>query len=385
MKVLLVQPNYYTQYPPLGLLKLSAYYKRRGHDVRYVKDRVLLAGFRPDRVEITSLFTWSWQPVWDCVEFYKKLFPKAKVRLGGVYASLMPHHAKKSGADEVVTGTDEQLDNLVPDYDLIPEWNSNVVFTSRGCIRKCSFCAVPSLEPERTARKSFKRLLDPRFNKVIFWDNNFFGTPHWREILHEVRDLGLSVDFNQGLDGRLVTDEVARLLEGIKISPVRMAYDMSHPSIRRAMERSIERLADIGIRKRRIFVYVLHNFTDSPNDFFERARDLLNWGVVAYPMRYEPLDSLAKNKHVARLQGWNERRLEMVADARRVIGFGGAFPPYEGLIKKFNAAKGFDEAFELRPKEGDENETEYPDDEELVSMGREHEFPSRARTLSRAS
>jgi len=39
----------------------------------------------------------------------------------------------------------------------------------------------------------------------------------------------------------------------------------------------------------------------------------------------------------------------MVAQARRVIGYGGAFPPYEGLKKKFLGAKSFEEAFGLRP------------------------------------
>ena len=39
----------------------------------------------------------------------------------------------------------------------------------------------------------------------------------------------------------------------------------------------------------------------------------------------------------------------MVAQARRVIGYGGAFPPYEGLVKKFNAAKNFNEAFAFYP------------------------------------
>ena len=39
----------------------------------------------------------------------------------------------------------------------------------------------------------------------------------------------------------------------------------------------------------------------------------------------------------------------MIAKARRVIGYGGAFPPYEGLRKKLTKARDFREAFELRP------------------------------------
>jgi hypothetical protein len=64
-------------------------------------------------------------------------------------------------------------------------------------------------------------------------------------------------------------------------------------------------------------------------------------------MRYEPIFTLKKNTYIA--PKWDARRIDMVQRARRVIGYGGAFPPYEGLIKKFNQAENFDEAFALRP------------------------------------
>ncbi len=113
------------------------------------------------------------------------------------------------------------------------------------------------------------------------------------------------------------------------------------------IKRAIECLHNAGIRRRRIIVYTLYNYNDSPDDFYNKVLDLLNWGVVCYPMRYEPLCTLEKNRYVS--PKWDKERLEMVAEARRVIGTTGAFPPYTGLIKKFRKAKHFDEAFELRP------------------------------------
>lgn len=181
------------------------------------------------------------------------------------------------------------------------------------------------------------------------------------------------MDFNQGIDGRLVFEETAARLEGVKVRPVRMAYDSFSKGNQRAMERAINLLGQAGFNKRKMVVYVLHNFTDSPEDFFFRVRDLLNWGVVAYPMRYEPLNSLQKNQHVASQYGWTSEYLEMVANARRVIGYGGAFPPYDGLIKKFNKAKEFSEAFELRPER---NQQESELTEELFDMGQDHQFPT---------
>jgi hypothetical protein len=97
-----------------------------------------------------------------------------------------------------------------------------------------------------------------------------------------------------------------------------------------------------------------------PHDLFERVRDLLAWGVAAYPMRYQPLNgefAFTKDSYVA--STWSREELEMVATARRVIGYGGAFPPYEGLVKKFYKANSFHEAFGLyrsKVKKADELE-----------------------------
>ena len=94
-------------------------------------------------------------------------------------------------------------------------------------------------------------------------------------------------------------------------------------------------------------VYVLYNYKNDPEVFFQNVRDVLNWGAVAYPMRYEPLNALEKNRYVE--EQWTGEALEMVQDARRVVGFGGAFPPYEALVQKFNQAHNFMEAFSLLP------------------------------------
>jgi hypothetical protein len=155
----------------------------------------------------------------------------------------------------------------------------------------------------------------------------------------------LTVDFNQGLDARLVSPELAKELASLRTDVIRMAYD--YRGIGPYVERAIRYLDEARVRRRKIVCYVLYNYVDTPDDFFERVRDLIEWGAVSYPMRFEPLNSLKKNCYVG--PKWTAEELEMVADARRVLGTHGAFPPYEGLRIKFERAKDFHEAFSLRP------------------------------------
>lgn len=346
MHILLVEPAYYTRYPSLGLLKLASYHKLRGDTVELVHG-CQPTSRTPDKVYVTSLFTYAWKPVHQAVAYYKKIFPEAKVVLGGIYATLMPEHATLSGADEIHNGLYEEAEDLLPDYSLVPGWRQSIVFSHRGCVNRCPYCAVPLMEPSvgQIQVKSIRHLVAPGHRKIVLWDNNLLGAINWRNLIAELKEIGLPVDFNQGLDARRITEEVAQEFKGLRVDPVRMAYDV--PTERNALARAIPALERAGFKLRNMIVYVLYNFQDSPEEFLERLCDLMEWGVVAYPMRFEPLDSLKKNQHIG--PEWTTEQLEMIAQARRVIGYGGAFPPYEGLRKKFLEAKDFEEAFTLRP------------------------------------
>jgi len=351
MHVLLVEPKYYTRYPPLGLLKLSAYHKSSGDTVELVRGCQLDLRKTPERIYVTSLFTWAWKPVWQVVRYYKRLYPNVEIWLGGLYATLMDWHAAESGADHIFKGVIEEVENYLPDYSLVPKWDGSIIYSSRGCNNKCPFCAVWRIEGSiNSCKRTIKHLVYENHTKIIFWDNNFLQNKYWRDICDELDNLGRSVDFNQGLDARHITDEAAERLSNLNLSSgkgikVRLGYDTK--STRAQVEKAIERLNANGIKGRKIMVYVLFNYGDDPEDFFDRVRDVLNWNATAYPMRYEPLDSLEKNAYIS--PKWTPEEVEMVQKARRVIGFGGAFPPYKGLLLKVNSAKDFNEAFKLRP------------------------------------
>jgi hypothetical protein len=346
LNVLLVEPNFYTRYPPLGLLKISTYHKQRGDSVELIRvpERPTVA---PDLIYVTSLFTYSWKAVHEAVAYCKLLFPSTPVILGGIYASLLPDHAMLSGADYISVGISKNLDQLVPDYALVSrwKWESNIVFSSRGCIRPCAFCAIPKVEGKIDGRKTIIDIIDTQLKKIIFWDNNFLASPHRDEIFTELCKLRFEVDFNQALDARLMTPEIAECISSLKTRLIRLACDNSLQ--KDAIQQAILLLSKCGVSPRKILVYTLFNYTDSPDDFLDRTRFLLKNGVVVYPMRYEPLSVLQKNEFVS--STWNKNFLDLVQQARRVIGYAGSFPPYKPLIEKLCFTNNFEYAFALRP------------------------------------
>lgn len=352
MKVLLVEPKkskeYHTTYPSLGLLKLASHHKQKGDNVRFVRG-FSENGFKPDTIYITSLFTYAFKPVHDVIRYYSQRYKKAKIVVGGIYATLCPDHLKDTfeigNRIEIHKGLVPEAEDVLPDYSFMPEWKSSILFSSRGCIRKCHFCSVPQIEPEFKPKKSIRHLIYPGHKKVIFWDNNILASPYWSDIFKEVEELGLEIDFNQGLDARLITEEITLRLKRLRIPLIRLAYDCNQ--IRRPLQKAIDLLKNAGIKGRKVLIYCLYNTEyDTPEDFLNRIKDLLDWGVVAYPMRYEPLNPRPKNTYIS--LNWSTTQLEMIAKARRVIGYGGAFPPYEGLRRKIVNSKNFIEAFSLR-------------------------------------
>ena len=367
-----MEPDYYTRYPPLGLLKLSTFFKNQGATTELVRGKKYPSK-EPDQVYVTSLFSWAWKPVHEAIQYYKSQFPRVPINLGGIYASLLPEHARLSGATNVHVGLHHDAEHCIPDYDLVPEWDTSLLFASRGCVRKCGFCSVPRLEGKpNNLIYQISGLILPRHRRVAFFDNNILTVDNWKTVFTTARDQGKIVDFNQGLDARVVTNEVAETISSMKFELIRMAYDFI--GIRHYVEKAINTLASYSIDKRKLIFYCLYNYVDSPEDFYHKVRDLLNWGVVAYPMRFEPLCTLEKGKYVA--PKWTAEELEMVAKARRVIGYGGAFPPYEGLVNKFNSASNFKEAFSLWPKEVGRETGPLPA-EGLHRMDQEHEIDSK--------
>ena len=177
--IVLIEPDYYTQFPPIGLLKLSSYHKAKGDNVELVNKSKFVKK-KPDKAYVTSLFTWAWKPVWSAVRLYKAWFPDLEIWLGGLYASLLPDHAKLSGADVVFEGLFDGAEEMMPDYSIVPDWDGSIIMASRGCPFCCDFCYKESFWGreyyEFRPLAEIARELDTFQHRFVFFlDDNLLG------------------------------------------------------------------------------------------------------------------------------------------------------------------------------------------------------------------
>jgi hypothetical protein len=314
LRIALVDSNPKSKLYPLPLLKIGAWRKSEGDECVLFRDRLPQAD-EFDQIWITTVFTYDIPRTLGMVREAKNRAEVVKV--GGISATLLPDYFEAEGV-EVHRGLIPEAEQVAPDYDLLgvmPDYS--ISHTSRGCIRKCKFCMVHRLEPEFSGR-DWEADLHLEAKTVLFYDNNWFGKDFddlkadveklWRLI-----DRGqiTKIDFNQGLDCRLVTEEIADLLAGLPIRPVRFAFDGMQEDGH--YQRAVRMFAERGFTN--FMTYVLYNFMDTLQDFYYRIRvsvELqieLGIMVQSFPMRYQPIMEIDKGRgYIGKHWSFNERR-----------------------------------------------------------------------------
>jgi len=307
MHVLLVEPNYPIRYPNLALMKLSAKYKSLGFTTEYLKGEQYFLNKKPDKIFISTMFTYYAKETIECINFYKLNFPDATIQVGGIFATLMPEYIKEKTGIIPVIGCIEELDRLTPDYKLIEEmikyspyiekWKEfSILFSTRGCPRNCGFCAVKTLEPKAKIIENWKDLINLDTKNVMFQDNNLTAMPfkHFKKVMTFIIDNKLKACFNNGFDARLLNEEQMQLMAKVKWYPggLRLAFD--NMSEDKHIQKCIKRLIELGVSKSAFLIFCLFNFNDDLKEAMYRHREMANLGVRPYPQVYAPLDKLTK-------------------------------------------------------------------------------------------
>ena len=404
--ILLVEPGYRNKYPPLGLMKIAQYHGPNGKkdNVRFVKGEDPSAYETAwDRVYITTLFSFEWERTARSIDYALNLVggQAHRIFVGGIAASLMYEKylevAKWRGvrfikgllrdAPAISLGLDpfeeelyaddvkgKPIEDLVPDYSILdhieysyPVTDAYFTYASRGCVRKCAFCGVPKLEGAQRDTNSLSeviqgvnRLYGEKRN-LILMDNNVVASANFKNIIAEIIDLGFGrgatlkrgryelqrrVDFNQGVDARILCKDPMYLkqLSRIALKPLRIAFD--HLGVKKSYALAIRFAAEAGITE--LSNYMLYNFFDSPSDLFERMRfnvtlnEELGIRIFSFPMRYQPVTRPDRG-HVGK--NWNSyylRSLQVILQATHGIvsgapeffrkAFGDTYEEFEGIL-----------------------------------------------------
>ena len=318
MKTLLVEPNYRNNLIPLGLMKISSMLSLSDMPHEYVRGKKI-RDYDPETIYITTMFTFWYKITLETILFYKSKYPKAKIFVGGVLASLMPEFIKKMTGINPHVGLLGEAERLAPNYDLVGS-DYSVAFTSRGCPRKCRFCIVPKIEGKLYDIPDWDKGIDISKQAIRFYDNNFFAKgidliKRDGDIIRSFHAQGVkTIDFNQGLDARLFTEEVAAALQGIVFAPMRFAFD--HMGEDGHVQKAIAIAKEYGFAPQRewkangssgdcLSVYILYNFNDTPKDFYYRLREVVRCGAQPFPMQFSPHADLERKyvgKHWTKTQ-----------------------------------------------------------------------------------
>jgi hypothetical protein len=314
MHIYLVEPDHPINYPNLALMKISTQHKRQGDTVQYIKGipNPDAEYQQPNIIYISTLFTYYSKKIIDCINYYKNNYPKSKIVVGGIFATLMPEYLEQKTGIKPFVGHSKELDALPPDYSLVPIFTSyspkikkwadfSMLFSTRGCPNQCGFCAVNMLEPDYHIIENWREAIDLSKSCVMFQDNNLTSFPfdHFINVMEFVRQHKLKACFNNGFDARKLTDDQIDLMARIKWirSGLRLAFDnMSQDGY---VQRAIEKLIKKGVSRDKFMIFCLYNYTDTFDEAMYRCSEMRKLGVRPFPEVYYPLDKLDKKRYVS--------------------------------------------------------------------------------------
>jgi hypothetical protein len=321
LKILLVEPEFpippksknHKDFLPVGLLKLGAMYRLKGHRVKLVrgeltkKEILKVRGGKwnsPNEIMITSLFTYWKDYVVTCVEHYRKLYPLAKITVGGIYASLMPDDCKSiSGVDKVWVGIHPEAENYKPAYELIEQnphpLDYQIIHSSRGCPRQCDFCGTWKIEPTFISKNSIKDEILKK--KVVFYDNNLLMNRNIDNILDELIELKQSgkikwCESQSGFDGRILLKkpELANKIKQAGFRFPRIAWDWSYEDANN-VRKQLGILLKVGYHRKQIFVFMIYNWDIDFDEMEKKRIKCYRWGLQIADCRNRPLNRTDDN------------------------------------------------------------------------------------------
>lgn len=277
MKIALLAPD--SSFPNFALMKVSAYHKAHGDDVLWESG---LFTADSDLLYISKVFTYTKDPF--------VTLDHGEILRGG------------TGYD-VTTNLPDEIEKIEPDYSLYPGLRHALGFLTRGCIRKCKHCFVPEKEGMIAPYRDIEQILQGRETAVLM-DNNVLACEYGIRQIEKIGKLGVKVDFNQGLDARLIDDAVAKVLAKVKwLVPLRLACD--NKAAIKHVRKAVEHLRWHNCVPTRYFVYVL---VRDVSGAVERVRFLKSMNLDPFAQPYRDRRGTVPTRQQADFARWVNRK-----------------------------------------------------------------------------
>lgn len=261
-------------FPNYALMKISAWHKAQGDIVEWWNP---LYGY--DRVYSSKVFDFT--PV-------NSYLPEDAIRGGTGYRDIPIDKALLP-----------EIDDMFPDYSIYPECDYAIGYLTRGCPNNCRWCVVPRKEGQIRAYRTWQDLVRQDTDKLILMDNNILSCNYGIEQLKSLIGSGYKIDLNQGMDARLVIEDVADILSRLSwIRFIRFSCDQKSQIV--PVKRTVDLLMKHGVKPYRIFVYLL--VTADIEDASERIEALKGYKAINIYAQAERNERLGIMPNVAQLE-----------------------------------------------------------------------------------
>lgn len=299
MKIGLIDVDNYEKlndcFPNLALMKISAWHKSRGDSVEWYQP--MFSGHM-DKVYMSKVFSFTPDYPW--------FIDTDEIDRGGTGYCISVVDGKEVFNTSKNKNLPEEIEHMFPDYELYGIKDTAYGFMSRGCPRGCGFCHVKSKEGLCSQKVADLNEFWNGQKYIELCDPNTLACPEWRDILQQLADSGAYVDFNQGVDIRLMTEEKAEMLKKIKIKHVHFAYDRYQD--KKIIEPKFRTFKDVTNWGRgTVSVYCLTGFDTTMEQNLDRIMFLRSLDFNPYVMIYNK-EALPKGHELRKLQRWCNNR-----------------------------------------------------------------------------
>lgn len=270
-------------YPNIPLMKISAYHKRQGDSVEWYSP--LLSGHM-DIVYMSKVFSFS--------DDYEYFIDSDKIIKGGSGYCIEFKDGKEVYNSEKDIQLPNEIEHIYPDYSLYPDKCKDTAygFLTRGCPRQCSFCHVAKKEGKCSKKVANLNEFWNGQKRIVLCDPNILACKDHLELLQQLADSKSIVEFNQGLDIRLINEKNIELLKKIKIDKVHFAFDdYKQKDIIMKKMLFVKNATNWNRSKGRPKVFILMNYDTTIEQDMERIQFCRKLDWTPYPMIYNKKNS----------------------------------------------------------------------------------------------